>query len=660
MAKTNEQSQGQKGKQKFIQFSDIVIIFVFCLGMLLFILMTWQKVNKIASPKDFNTKVTALINGLAGDEIPPVQLPEYAKDTIERFGPPRMATSEGNDLSNEVYSGITTHVFPGIVIKIPLPGEETIPVTGLELVPRGSSEGNFVIKWVAAKNEQCKQYRVRWWRMSSFSGDDYKRIEIRNNTEFDPNKFEGEKLVDVRTTTTTIEGISPNEEYIIDVQSMTVDKEPCVYQEAIENTYIAGVISPGEEKEMPQPSNFRVEKATLAGIELRWDNFARIYDVKKHPDIQKIMVALYRWKEGEEDQKVMLNPPDDANPFGTMFNYYLDLDIEPDVPYYYAVQYYHVESYPTWNNKEVNYLYDELLKLRIPDVDERSGKVKTQGNKPVWIEREVFASKLYKLSEPIVLKDKPVVVATNIYGSPNPDNKQSYATVELTVYKSLPIPENPSESKFVRVKVELTVKYGDMLAGSTNKPISIDGEEFNRNSRYGKLLKEKNITIDFSTPLKVVGIYSIDYKYQKGSTDVVMYIELQNTDPEYADCWPFKVYRQRDVKAAQEIRDKEDNGEIVHKEGDLRKMALIPNNPEDKQRGMNPDERKEMMQKIIDFANEHGQDEGWYKDKTYKFTREFEDYLWEFLIANEVRFYTNSFLNDFPILKKWDQLRKMD
>ena len=665
MAKTNAKDQGNKGKQKFIQISDALIIMLFCLGMLLFILVTWQKSQDVANPETFIDSVSGFITDLDGGEVPEQAQKDYGMEIEEKLDSKAYMNRDGDDLSKNVISGKNAYVNPGMKIVIPPPGEETIPVTELKVDPKGSSEGRINIYWTPAKNESCHHYQIRWWRMSSFKDKDFKDPDVRAIITISTDLSEGEDLVDANKTKYTINDVTPNEEYLIEVRSLTKDKDPCTYQEDEENAYVFDVISPGDEKEMPQPRNFRVDKATLAGIELRWDAIARVHERDKHPDIDKVKVAIYKWKEGEEDKKIFINPPDDANPFGTMVNHYEDMSIEPDVPYNYGVQYYHLESYPDWDNKEVNYLYDELLEIRIQDVHKNTKNPKFKENKPVFVVKKVFASKVYKLENPIVLKDRPVVRATSIQGKSNPDSSLAYAKIELTVYQNLPVPEKPSESKFVRVKVEMDVKVGDMLKGSTTKPKAIDGEEFSRNSRYGKLLREKNITIDFETSLKVIGIYNIEYKYAKGNTDTVMYVELKNMDSEFEDCWTFKVYRFRDIEDANEAREAEANAPTVDEEGnpiekeELRKQALVPNKPEDRQCGPNKEERKDLLKTIIKFADDHGQDSSWYKDKTFKFTRDFEDLLWEFLIENEVRFYTNAFLDGFPILREFDQLREL-
>ncbi|MCD4657508.1 MAG: hypothetical protein K8S87_08170 [Planctomycetes bacterium] len=663
MGKTAASAESKKGKQKFIQISDILIIIMFCLGLLSFIVITVMQTKGIPNPDDFLTEINKMITGLKGDAISAPKLEHNSEMIVSRVEANSYFTRDGFDLSNEIIPAKAVLIDPNIIIKIPSPGEETSPVANIKVIPTGTSKGNINIEWTPAINEACKYYKIRWWRMESFvEGEDFTDIEVRNNKPLNSDNSEGEHELSFKIKTYRISDVTPNVKYLIDIQSLDIDHEPCTYQEALENAYLADVFSPGQEKAMPRPMNFKIEKATLAGVELRWDTIDKVLRQDRaisYPNTDTIKVVIFRWKNSNTDEMELLNPATEDNPFGTMFDRYQDDSIEPDIPYNYGIQYYHIESYPDWDNKEINYLYDELLELRIQDVNPRNGNAIFEDNKPVWITRKVYASKLIKLEKAIELKDRPVVEVKSINGYVNPDNTDSKAKIHLTVYKSLPIPEDPTQSKFVRVKVEHVVHYDEIIKGQTNKPLEIDGITFDKTSKYWKLLRDKNITIEYETSLKIVGIHSIEYKYEKGSTDTVMYLEVKNIHPDFDDNWSFKLYRKKDINDAKLIREAEENGESKLNENGLRKKALIPNKPEDRQCGPNKDERKELLKKIRDFAKKHGQSKRWYNDYPFKFTRSFEDLLWEFSIENEIRFYPRYYIKEFPILEEFDQLRKL-
>ena len=662
MGKKAASTEAKKGKQKFIQISDIIIIILFCVGLLSFILITWMGSKGIASPDRFLTSINKMITGLKGDNIPSPKIEPYSEIMDERLEPSKYVTREGLDLSKVTIPGKSAYVEPSVVIHIPLPGEETSPVTEITVVQAGTSKGNINIEWTPAINDACKYYLIRWWRMSSFEEPEkYSDLDTRNDKKFNSDWKEGKHEIVSKVAKYRITDVTPNIKYLIDVQSLDIDHNPCKYQEALENAYIADISSAGLEKAMPIPMNFRIEKATLAGVELRWDTIDKVLRVDRsisYPNVDTIKIAFFRWKNGDIDKKELMNPATETNPFGTILDRYQDDSIEPDVPYNYGIQYYHVESYPDWDNKEVNYLYDELLELRIQDVT-HNRKAIFKDNKPVWITRKVYASKLIKLENTIELKDRPVVEVKSIYGSENPDSKNSKATIHLTVYKNLPVPEDPTQSKFVRVKVALDVKYDDIIKGETTKPLEIDGVPFTKTSRYWNLIREKNIIINYETTLKIVGIHSIEYKYEKGSTDSVLYLEVKNIDPDYADNWSFKLYRKKDIDDAKKIREAEENSESKPNESGLRKKALIPNKPEDRQFGLNKEEREELLKKIEALTKEHKQNKRWSKSYPFNFSRSFEDLLWEFSIENEIRFYPRYILEEFPILEEFDELLKL-
>lgn len=547
------------------QHGDKIII-ALCAVCVLFFLFTMLTSGKTEySPEAFKKAAEDLEETLNKGEVPPAKPRNESVQLGKDTGP-------NNDIVRSALDPAGTKPMVGFDLAIESAGPIDGPPSQFAVV--SARFGKVALKFRPTKNKNCQSYLLKWWEKGKAEPSD----ETRENTKDLRNQEREGGQMEV-----VIERLTDNTTYIFKLRSLDRGGKPVDYvgatpdKEGPDGKGLFLEVTPsGKEKGIPNPANAIVNEASLAGVKLSWGDPAKLFPEEKpgqdtgtgmvKPEFTRILI--WRWTNDPE-KKTLMNKEDDVHPTGWKLgdfpkNEMWDYDLVPEMEIHYGIQFVQIEAFPTSAGtvdiagkevKELSYRSPQRVKFRLVEYDENTGAPKFNGKKKVmvngkevevdavesWVEREAYASEVVEFERaagPIKLPNRPVLICVGIRGEERvPQFEQN--TVDLMVTKYFQV-KDPAATGNVMVWQRFTARFTTKVnekVGGKMKPTLAGDAKIDRNSKWNRIED-----LDFSTPYMVMGVYTINFSSKNNHS----YAELQNT--ERPDTWPFKVYRDKDVK----------------------------------------------------------------------------------------------------------------
>lgn len=562
------------------QHGDKAAILLAALAMLAFGIMALTSGTPSLPIEKFESTVTDQKRKLDDKTAPKIAVKNYDDLAAERLEPNQ------NWPDSPIAAEATK---PKVVVNLMVKaiGEVQPPAANLAVV--SASKGSAILRWTTTKHPDCKSYKIKWWKPEEEEepewNDPEKSATIQQSMQ-DTIEFEIKGLTDNTTYMVAVRSWGPLT--ALDFKGAT----PSIEGPDNEGLRIS-VVSKGDTKTVPNPTNATVVRASLEGVRLQWDsprsNFTDEPDA--YVGEAEVRVLVWRWFGNDLSTKTLLNPIDGAHPggwtlddFDTLQWAMTDTNLRPETEIHYAVQYFHLEAFPDPANpglsidkrgkviKEKSYAGEELeielaTRKRNGDFDVEQG---TAGPILKGTEkRKVYASRMVlfdmnSVGGRVFLANKAIFKCTKVTNSnPSVPNFPGTSDGRLEVTKYFFVQDVESGQGVWRAfTAEFNVKVGDVV-GAIEEPGKMNGEKIERNSPwYRKAVELDPRTgqpkpnqpvgkLDFSTPFKVKGIYIV----QPATNIKINYIALcdgrewdaANTS-EKNKLREFKIYLDKDLE----------------------------------------------------------------------------------------------------------------